>query len=545
MSGKPKVFVREATGLVRTISQMDHLVTNMNGVVPLAAIAMTPFWIFVAIPGGDPIIAIVIAALFSIFGTCSSYAMTAATFPRSGSPYVTQSRVLAPWIGWPSEALMWFGWIVALALYPSGFFIYLALVPSLYAMGISSGNAGLIATASWLMADPTATILLGTVFLLFCLGIAIAGTKVLVRSFQLPITVIMFIAIFVMIGAFAAKSPEQFAALMPKYLGNTREGIIAAGKDLPSMVPISGAFYPLMAAAGFTAGSANTYWNAYAVGEVKHANNAKMQVIAMTVPSMVITVLCVIIYSQLYSLAGRDFLIALINFSSIGSQVIKAPLSWGGVAIPYIALMAVDNYWLQLIILLGLISATLAYVPATWLVITRDMFAWSFDRLLPAKFSEVSDRFHTPVWNIFFNFILAEILLMIFTYYAQYLSAAFVIGWDTTLIAVTILCVAAAVLPLRKHLWENSPVKNWKVAGIPIITIVGIIGAYYNGFAVWVYTVTPAVGFGNITDLGIPRATWLMILIAAVPFVFYWIIRAYRKRQGIDIDLIFREVPPE
>jgi hypothetical protein len=68
MASKPKVFVREATGLVREIGVRDHALTAMNGVVPLAAIAMTPFWIYVAIPGGDPTIGIILGCLFGIFG---------------------------------------------------------------------------------------------------------------------------------------------------------------------------------------------------------------------------------------------------------------------------------------------------------------------------------------------------------------------------------------------------------------------------------------------------------------------------------------------
>jgi hypothetical protein len=43
-----------------------------------------------------------LACIFSVFGTIFSYALTCATFPRTDSPYVTQTRVLAPWIGWPS-----------------------------------------------------------------------------------------------------------------------------------------------------------------------------------------------------------------------------------------------------------------------------------------------------------------------------------------------------------------------------------------------------------------------------------------------------------
>jgi amino acid transporter len=342
-----------------------------------------------------------------------------------------------------------------------------------------------------------------------------------------------------MMWLFATSSKEQFAALIPKYLGNTYDGIIQAGKDLPTMTPLSYAFPAVMGAAGFSAGSANTYWNAWNVGEVKRAGDVKMQMLSMWIPSVLITLLAVAVYAQLYGLMGRDFLISLINFSNLSSGVIKAPLTWGGVAIPYAAMMLADNYWLQLIIMLGLICATLAYVPATWLIITRDMFAWSFDRLLPAKFSEVNERFHTPIWSIFANFIVAEILVLLFTYLPQYTSGFFSVGWDATLVETTILCIAVAVLPLRKTLWANSPVKNWKLAGIPIITIVGIIGAYYNGYAVYLFSTSPSVGFAGT------GAGWIILGAAVIAFILYPIIRAYRKSQGIDIDLIFREVPPE
>jgi amino acid transporter len=539
MSSKPKVFVREATGLVREIGVRDHALTAMNGVVPLSAIAMTPFWIYVAIPGGDPTIGIVLGCLFGIFGYITAYAMSAATFPRSGSPWVMQSRVLSPWIGWPSEVLMWLGWVVALALYPGAFFIQFALMPGLYSMGVSSGNEALKATAMWLLAEPAAAFVLGTIFLIFCVLIAVSGTKRLVRDFQIPITVIMFIAIFLIMWLFATTSKEQFMQLIPKYLGNTYEGIIEKGKDLPTMTPISYAFPAVMGAAGFSAGSANTYWNAWNVGEVRRAGDAKMQMLSMWIPSIAITLLAVIVYAQLFGLMGRDFLISLINFSNLTSGVVTAPLTWGGVAIPYTAMMLADNYWLQLLIMLGLICATLAYVPATWLIVTRDMFAWSFDRLLPAKFSEVSERFHTPVWSIFANFIVAELLLFLFTYLPQYTSGFFSVGWDATLVETTILCIAVALLPLKKGLWANSPVKNWKLAGIPIITIVGIIGAYYNGYAVFLFSTSPSVGFAGT------GAGWIILGVAVIAFILYPIIRAYRKSQGIDIDMIFREVPPE
>ena len=41
--------------------------------------------------------------------------------------------------------------------------------------------------------------------------------------------------------------------------------------------------------------------------------------------------------------------------------------------------------------------AILWWTPTGFMLGTRNMFAWSFDRLAPEKLTAVSDRFHTPV----------------------------------------------------------------------------------------------------------------------------------------------------
>jgi hypothetical protein len=98
--------------------------------------------------------------------------------------------------------------------------------------------------------------------------------------------------------------------------------------------------------------------------------------------------------------------------------------------------------------------------------------------------------------------------------------------------------LAAVFLPLRKELWATSPVRNFKIAGIPVVSIGGIIGVFYNGLAVYAFTFTPILGFG------LP-STLVLIVTFLVPFVLYWIIAAVRKRQGIDVRIIFQSIPPE
>jgi amino acid transporter len=531
------VFVREATGLVREMGFLEHFTINANA-LPLVSLAITPWYIWVAVPGGDPIIATVLGLLFTVFGTCLCYAMTTATFPRSGAPYVTQSRVLHPAIGWPSEVLMWFGWIMFLGIAPS-MLLFWAIAPGLYAMGVSSGNQALI-NAAWALINPVYTVIAGTIILIVLTLITIAGTRFLARNFNLPIIALMYMGVVLFMVILARGTPEQFVRLTPKYLHQDYSTIIATAKEsYPSlMVPLSFAPYPLLASIGLSAGAVNTYWNSWAAGEIKRAGVVRTQVMAMVISSIITALISVVGFALAYNVAGREFLLALTQHMTYNVGFLNAPFFTASAAVTFVPMMLADNPYLQFLLMIAYAATVLAYFPVNILVCTRDMFAWAFDRLLPSKFAEVSERWHTPVFTIVFNMVLGWIFLIIFTYFSAYVLFFFAASWNFTLIAITLLCLAAMLLPFRKHLWDLSPAKKYMMGAVPAITIFGAIGTFYNGLAVWIYSTAPAMGFGLASLL-------LIIVISVIPFFLYWVIRAIRRRQGINLDILFREVPPE
>jgi basic amino acid/polyamine antiporter, APA family len=537
----PKAFAREATGLVREISFFDHLMTNMNGVVPLAALALTPWWIWFAVPGGNPLLATGGGFLFSVIGSIVSYAVISATFPRSAAPYVANSRVLHPAIGWPAEMLMWLGWILALALYPS-FMLTWGIVPGLYTMGVSTGNQALI-NAAVTVTQPAWVILIGVIFFAIALGVSIAGTRRLVRTLQLPMTIIMFIAIFVIIAYWVGSSTSSLDAVLPKYLGMNHSAITSyAHTSYPaSFAPYSLAIVPVFFSIAFTAGSFNTYWNSWAAGEVRKSNEVRTHILAMVIPSALIAVVVGGVLAISYATVGSDFLNSLSNIMSNNISQFNIPaLSGfsGSITMILIPMMLANNPIAQFIIMIGMIAATFAYVPATMLVISREWFAWSFDRLLPTRFAQVSDRFHTPVLALVVNTVVGFALFVVFTYYISYLGFFTTVAWDTTLVTVTVVCLSAAVLPLRKSIWQASPAKKYTIGMIPIATIGGLLGTFYNGLAVYAFTFTPILGFG------LPSA-YVLIATFVIPFILYWVVKAIRKRQGIDLNVIFSSIPPE
>src|SRR3984957_5552035 len=106
---------------------------------------------------------------------------------------------------------------------------------------------------------------------------------------------------------------------------------------------------------------------------------------------------------------------------------------------------------------------------------TRNMFAWSFDRLAPGKLTTVSDRFHTPVIaTITVGGIVALLnYLNIYQGLGSYLlNIIAVMG-----VAFIISSIAAGVTPWRRpQLHALAP--GWArasgagVSGLPIVAAV-------------------------------------------------------------------------
>ena len=99
-------------------------------------------------------------------------------------------------------------------------------------------------------------------------------------NFQLPMTIIMFAVIGVIMWIFANSSTAQVSAVLPKYLGTTYDAVLSTARaSYPAlMLPAVFSFGPIWAATAFTAGSFNTYFSAWASGEVKRASQVNVSI---------------------------------------------------------------------------------------------------------------------------------------------------------------------------------------------------------------------------------------------------------------------------
>src|SRR5205814_5813659 len=101
----------------------------------------------------------------------------------------------------------------------------------------------------------------------------------------------------------------------------------------------------------------------------------------------------------------------------------------------------------------------------------RTVFAWSFDRLLPERFSSVNERTHSPVPAILLVMGLVTLMLawsILSTDFATWLALGVLAG----VVCIVIVGVAAFVFPDRRpDLYRASPANiNW--GGVPVLKIV-------------------------------------------------------------------------
>jgi amino acid transporter len=187
---------------------------------------------------------------------------------------------------------------------------------------------------------------------------------------------------------------------------------------------------------------------------------------------------------------------------------------------------------------------TTSYNVACIAALARKFFAWSFDRIVPEKLSHVSERFHAPVYATALGLIIGEIFLYIVVYYGNLLliySVLCLLYLVSTTFPVALSC---AIFPYRtKGLYELSSVKRHKIGGLPLATVVGILALAVNIFVAYIllgpYREVLFAGWDLATIVGSNAAVLILGLV-----VFY-IAKTYRKRQGLSIDLAFKEIPPE
>jgi predicted neutral ceramidase superfamily lipid hydrolase len=102
-----RVFVREATGLVRDISPYQLMFFNFLTAPILNTLMWSLNWNPSMFPGFDFNTGLLIVALLAV-PMYLTYSIVYTAFPKTGTDYVLQSRILNPSIGFSATFAAWF-----------------------------------------------------------------------------------------------------------------------------------------------------------------------------------------------------------------------------------------------------------------------------------------------------------------------------------------------------------------------------------------------------------------------------------------------------
>lgn len=529
-SEAPTLFLRKATGLVRGWSVRDAIVYAALS-TNIVTLGIVEFAYNSFIPRGQLITSILISGVWVSF-LVVTYAGLIVTIPRAGGDYVWQTRILWGPVGFVMSATGW--WFILWLWAP----IYGAILSEELFQPVAA-DLGQQSAASW-FASHTG------IFVVCLITIALAGVLVSIgmagyakvqkwcfAGGLLGFAVMVIILLVSSHGSFVSsvnhygKSlfgvKDAYHTAIKSGGGSFTFGFSPLGPSM-LLVPMM-MFYLLW-----------PNWGSTLYGEIRGASDFKRVFTGMFTGLWVTVALSVVFLLVVAKTFGWNF------YNNVNAA--WAGHTFTGVfhIFPYPAMLAgwlVHNqaFQIALILLMGLWF--IGWVGTLFLSSTRVIFAAAFDRVLPDAAATVSEKRKVPMASLVLMLLPAVGLSALYSYWGKFATYTL----DATLvIAMTYLVTsfAAVILPWRKpELWAASPASRFKVLGIPVVPLCGLVtmGLLIYNLVEWLSN--SAYGVNNRDSL------IFMGIMYALAIVVYVAARLVRKRQGIDLSLVNKEIPVE
>jgi amino acid transporter len=452
------------------------------GLMTLFALSLIPAFY----PGANIQLTFVLA-LVIVLPTSMVFAMLSVAMPRSGGDYVYVSRALGPAWGMMSNWNQTVWWILYGGV-PSAFFAYYGLTPLLRSLGVLTNNPGLITWGDRL-STPTGAFLTGTALIVILVVIFATGMNFYFRI-QNVLFVVAMLGVVLTIAVLLPMNPASFQAGFNHSLAST------AGTPDP--------YGAVMAAAkkdGFVTAPFSLYWtiipitwiylelvfnqsSAYIGGEVRRPG--KVQIWSMPAAAVISTATAMLVVWMLQRTAGTTFLGALSFNNGAALHFSTAP------TYSEVASYATGNAVVAFLLCFGFIFWAYAWLPGQILNASRNLLAYGIDGVMPSWLANVNERRHTPVNALAIMGLGSIGALWLYTRPdSPFKTLTGIFGF---ILSFCITSVAAIVLPYRQRkVWENSSV-NWRLAGIPVMSIVGVLSLIAAGFMGWDYLHDPLSG---------------------------------------------------
>lgn len=495
--------------------------------VGLILISVTD-WLPGLFPNGDLLLACILYTVLYSFVALIFTFFTAA-MPRSGGDYVFVGRTVWPPLGIISNTSFIVGtaastgvltWLMA-GLFQTPF----------TAWGVFFGNAQALSIANWITSHDGGLVF-GTFLMLLSFIILALGLKWLMRFLWVSFVIGMIGALLVL-GILATSSNQSFIAAYNAFAGpDAYQTLIQKGIQAGwSHTGFSweATFAAIAVLLYIVVGWSNSAWFG---SELK--NPKKNAFIGIMGTFFACNILTIAVLELSINTVGYDFLGTSGWFYFVLPAQLPMPFA---PTPPNFALILYPNPIVAAVIGISMVAWSIMLFPAIYMAFSRSFLAWSLDRILPKQMATVWQQTHSPIVASGTACLLGEIFLV-----AYYLVPA---DFSLNLILVSLvlflsLGLAAVLFPFRlKDTFNRSPV-NYRVGGIPLMSIIGIIsilGILFTGY--YVITDPDIAGPVQLQTIGIVAA------IVAFALILFYSRRAYLKSKGLDLDLVFKEIPIE
>jgi amino acid transporter len=543
---RPGLFLRNATGLVKSWSTFDAFVYSFWS-VNLVTLGLYGMSFVYTVPDGQLLTAIILFGVLTTF-LVVTYAMLVSVMPRTGGDYAWQSRVLGGGLGFVLSITGWWFTLFLWAPIYANILVVQFFSPLAYTLGWTNvatfftSQNGIFVSCLIVLAFVSVVVTVGMETYAriqkICFWIGIVGLVVVCA-------LLLFASQSDFRSAFNREATSLFGAR-----GNAYQATIAAagkggfgGSDFGHFA--FGPILLLMPWLAFYLLWPN--WGATLYGEVRGAKDIRKPFWSMfwglwVTVGLVALVVVLIVKTMgwnFYQAANAAYWNSL--YAVAGAPAPPIPV-W-----PYPVMMAgwlVDNHLFQALLIIVMGLWFFGWAGTLFLSSTRVIFAAAFDRVLPAWAANISAKRRVPYGSLVLMIVPSLVISAIYAYKPSFTS---VFLDATAVLALTFFAtvVAAIILPWRrKDLYNASPIARYKVAGIPAITVVGVITGAFLLFMLYEWSFNSADLYGT-TFSSTPNSVYYFLATYAAAIVIYVVARVVRSRQGIDLSKIHHEIPVE
>jgi glutamate:GABA antiporter len=514
MSGEATAFVRKASGLRRDVSLLDVVglnLSNMSGGAALGIIGYTMV-LLSSTSGVNLVYGSILAWILSI-PEIVVYSMMTTRISRTGGDYVWVSRVYGGFFG---GALSFMGYTLETMAYLA--LIALAGVVAIGSVGLSLGYSNMLPLAlpgNIPGADLVSQFVISAIIFAVLIGINLlkpkAGYKVVAIAVIIAIAA-TFVAIFTLLAA----GPGGVQGYM-SFLDSIGAKTTYASASLPANTPTFdlGAtifmlpFFAIFVYPWLNAGPA-------VASEIKGKGAVRYNVVISSVVTLIVVTSA---FAAMYYAGGYNFVNgALGNPDLVYNWTFNFwTLAMGVSTIPAIT-------WF---IGLGWILWEVAILAYGIIVLSRYLFAQSFDRFLPEKISYVSPKYNSPSVALLIELVGTVVLIGLASFFYGTLVSLF-----GAVVASMIYFIFIGIAAVR------YAVKNEKGSSKAILATAGTLMTIVFLYITYQFLAFPGIWGGNPIAYGWVVGSFILGII------IYVVSKSYYSKRGIDITLAYKELPP-